>query len=406
MNRIRLRHVVRVNPGAPLFDRLSPYEELTFLPMEAVWADARLDLSRVRPKAAVSTGYTRFQNGDVLVPKITPTFEAGRSVLIDGLRNKAGAGTTELHVLRPGPSIDPRFLTYITQGHSFLKLGEAEMYGVAGQKRVPDDFIRDFEVTLPELSEQQRITDFLDAETRIIDRVRAARRRLIELLVLKRDRLVDELVSGGQNVSAFVPLKYLVSSVSVGIVITPAAWYVEADGVPALRGLNVKPGKIEFSDMVQISHEGHLLHRKSRLAAGDLVVVRTGQAGAAAVVPPELDGVNCIDLVIVRPGNSLISKFVEYLLNSSYAKRRVSEFSVGSIQAHFNVAAMKAMPVPNHSVAEQKRRVAAIEEVAQPIEQAMSKMREQDRLLVERRQALITAAVTGQIDVATARGVD
>jgi type I restriction enzyme S subunit len=261
-------------------------------------------------------------------------------------------------------------------------------------------------IILPPLEDQRRIADFLDAETRILDEVRGARQQMMELLGLKRGRLVDELVSGGQDVSTFVPLKYLVSSVSVGIVITPAAWYVEAGGVPALRGLNVKPGKIEVSDLVQISHEGHLLHRKSRLVAGDLVVVRTGQAGAAAVVPPELDGINCIDLVIVRPGNALIPKFAEYLLNSSYAKRRVSEFSVGSIQAHFNVAAMKAMPIPKYSVIEQKRRVAAIEEVVQPIEQAMIRMREQDRLLAERRQALITAAVTGQIDVTTARGVD
>ncbi|WP_051571216.1 restriction endonuclease subunit S [Cryptosporangium arvum] len=303
--------------------------------------------------------------------------------------------------------LHPRFAFHYFSSEPFQHyIYSALIVGATNQIELVGERLDSAPVMIPPIEEQRRIADFLDAETRLIDATRSARSRMIKLLELKRDRLVDEHVTGGQDVGGFVPLKYLVSSVSVGIVITPAAWYVESGGVPALRGLNVKPGKITTSDLVQISHEGHSLHRKSRLAAGDLVVVRTGQAGAAAVVPPELDGINCIDLVIVRPGSAFVPRFAEYLLNSSYAKRRVSEFSVGSIQAHFNVAAMKAMPVPRYSIAEQKRRVDAIEEATRRIEWAVARMREQDRLLAERRQALITAAVTGQIDVTTGRGVD
>ncbi|MGI5038287.1 restriction endonuclease subunit S, partial [Streptomyces sp. JAC128] len=143
MNTVRLRHLAQINPLTPAFDRLADEDELTFIPMEAVWPGNRLDISRRRTKSTVATGYTRFQNGDVLVPKITPTFEAGRAVLIDGLLGGVGAGTTELHIVRPGPEIDPKYLLYTVNTHNFLKLGAAEMYGVAGQQRVPDDFLRD-----------------------------------------------------------------------------------------------------------------------------------------------------------------------------------------------------------------------------------------------------------------------
>src|SRR5690606_25789901 len=136
MKTVRLRHVAQVNPTTPAFDRLALDDEVTFLPMEAVWPGARLDRSASRKKGAVINGFTRFQNGDVLVPKITPTFEAGRAVLIDGLLNGVGTGTTELHVLRPGPQIDGRFLYYAVNTHAFLKFGKSEMYGVAGQQRV------------------------------------------------------------------------------------------------------------------------------------------------------------------------------------------------------------------------------------------------------------------------------
>jgi type I restriction enzyme S subunit len=321
-----------------------------------------------------------------------------RPAMADGHVTRVRTKTQILH---------PRFAFYYFSSEPFQHyIYSALIVGATNQIELVGERFDKAPVAAPPLEEQRRIADFLDSETSLIDNVRAARRRMIELLALKRDRIVDELIIGGQVASTFVPLKYLALSVSVGIVITPAAWYVETGGVPALRGLNVKAGRIDASDLVQISLEGHLLHQKSRLAAGDLVVVRTGQAGAAAVIPPELDGINCIDLVIVRPGRAFVPEFAEYLLNSTYAKRRVTEFSVGSIQAHFNVAAMKAMPVPKYSVTEQKRRVAEIEDAVKPIEQAISRMREQDGLLAERRQALITAAVTGQIDVTTARGLD
>ena len=73
--RKRLRHIARINPLSPRFDRLPDDAAVPFLPMEKVWPEG-LDLSEQRPKSAVSIGYTRFESGDVIVPKITPTFEA------------------------------------------------------------------------------------------------------------------------------------------------------------------------------------------------------------------------------------------------------------------------------------------------------------------------------------------
>jgi type I restriction enzyme S subunit len=403
---VRLRHVARVNPPTPAFDRLGDDQEVTFLPMENVWPDHRLDVSQRRTKSTVTTGYTRFQDGDVLVPKITPTFEAARSVLISGLHNGVGAGTTELHVLRPGPQIDPRFLFYTVNTHHFLKLGAAAMYGVAGQQRVPDDFVRDHRIDLPAIEEQRRIADFLDAETARIDLVAARRREMRELLALKRDRIIEEKlgVGGNRPSTHCIPLKYLAAEITVGIVITPAKWYVETGGVHALRGVNVKPGRISTDDLIQISAEGHAEHRKSRLQAGDVVVVRTGQAGAAAVVPREFEGANCIDLILIRPGPKLAPKYVEYVLNSGYARRQIAEHSVGSIQAHFNVGSMKQLPFPVLSRNEQERVAEALNEQLGALDTLADRLMKQELLLAERRQALITAAVTGQIDVSTASG--
>ncbi|QDD59161.1 hypothetical protein FE156_11470 [Streptomyces albidoflavus] len=258
----------------------------------------------------------------------------------------------------------------------------------------------------PAMEEQHRIADFLDAETARIDHLALKRRQMRNLLRLKRERVIESMLGleRAQTSGALVPLKYLVAEVTVGIVITPAKWYVETGGTPALRGLNVKPGSIHTGDLVQISPVGHAENRKSRLSTGDVVVVRTGQAGAAAVVPAELNGANCIDLIVVRPGNKISPKYLEYVLNSAYAIARVEEHSVGSIQAHFNVGAMRQIPIPSIAREEQDNIVRLLDTKVGALDLLYRRLHHQEQLLTERRQSLITAAVTGQFDVSTASG--
>lgn len=265
------------------------------------------------------------------------------------------------------------------------------------------------QVVAPSLEEQRRIGDFLDIEMSRIGALVSVRNRMRELLELRRGRTIESMLGVANGVSESVstaPLSYLARDVVVGIVVTPAAWYAEIGGVPALRGLNVRPGRIDTSDLVLISHEGDALHRKSRLRAGDVVVVRTGQAGAAAVVTDKYDGFNCIDLVIVRTGPKLAPNYLSYFLNSDHTRNRVSEYSVGSIQSHFNVGAMKRVPVPVIPVEEQEKVVKQLDEEIDRVDRLLGRLALQERVLVERRHALITAAVTGQIDVTTARGVE
>ncbi len=172
----RLRYVADVNPPVPQWDAVPDDVQVTFVPLEAVWPRA-VDFSRLRPKAEVASGYTRFQEGDIVLPKITPTFQADRSTLIQGMPTRVGAGTTELHVIRAHRGVDPRFIDYLFSSRSFLIGGEAQMIGVAGQKRVPDGWVRDFPVLVTRLDEQRAIADFLDAETARIDALIAKKRR-------------------------------------------------------------------------------------------------------------------------------------------------------------------------------------------------------------------------------------
>ncbi|WP_327207582.1 restriction endonuclease subunit S [[Kitasatospora] papulosa] len=340
------------------------------------------------------------RSGDLL---ICEGGDVGRAAIYDG--PEGFIFEKSVHRARSTEGSDTRYLGYVLRalhGSEWLDVlcNKATIRHLTGEK------LGALEIPVPPVDDQRRIADFLDAETARIDQLALKRRQMRSLLTLKRERVIESTLGleRAQTTDGLVPLKHLVADVTVGIVITPAKWYVEVGGTPALRGLNVKPDFINTGDLVQISAEGDAVNRKSRLNSGDVVVVRTGQAGAAAVVPAELDGANCIDLIVVRPGRKISPRYLQYVLNSGYASARVTEHSVGSIQAHFNVGAMKQIPIPSIPRSEQDEIVRLLDTRVGALDLLHRKLDSQEQLLTERRQALITAAVTGQFDVSTASG--
>ena len=219
-------------------------------------------------------------------------------------------------------------------------------------------------IPLPPLAEQRRIAEVLDRAEALRAKRRAA---LAQLDSLTQSLFLDLFGDPISNPKEWPTARFedLCHRVTVGIVVRPSSYYV-ANGVPALRSLNVKPGKIVLDDVVYFSesdNENQL--KKTRLLAGDLVLVRTGQPGTAAVVPPELDGVNAIDLLITTPRITVVSaKFLCEFFNSSGGRDLVLSAQRGQIQKHLNVGSLAEAVIPlpplklQHEFA---RRVTAVE---------------------------------------------
>lgn len=197
----RSRFMLAMNPSKQEISYLPSETEVPFLPMEAVGDDGSLNLEAIRPIAEVISGYTYFSEGDVTFAKITPCFENGKGAIMRGLFNSYGFGTTELTVLRPGLHVNNEYLYYLTISGEFRKNGAAWMYGAGGQKRVPDDFVREFCFSWPPLPEQQSIAAFLDYETGRIDALVAKKELLIELLREKRSAFISHAVTKGLDPS-------------------------------------------------------------------------------------------------------------------------------------------------------------------------------------------------------------
>ena len=112
----------------------------------------------MRRWSKIKNGFTHFQNGDIVIAKITPCFQNRKSAIISGLPNDCGAGSTELHVLRDvtGLLFMPFFL-WIFKTHLFIEDGKKHFTGTAGQQRIGKDFISTYLIPLPSLFEQERI---------------------------------------------------------------------------------------------------------------------------------------------------------------------------------------------------------------------------------------------------------
>ncbi len=412
----RLRYVAQLNPSKSEVTHLPNDTEVSFVPMEAVGDDGSIDAERTRSIAEVETGYTYFRDGDVTIAKITPCFENGKGAVMRGLVGGIGFGTTELIVVRPVASeTTSAWLHWLFTSRPFRMLGEATMYGAGGQKRVPDEFVRNFATVFPPLPEQAAIAAFLDRETAKIDALIAEQERLIELLMEKRQAVISHAVTKGLDPD--VPMKdsgvewlgevpahwthgalrHIADRIVVGIAEAATHAYVD-DGVPILRSTNIRSGRI-VGDVLRIASEFAAERDSKLIRKDDLVTVRTGAAGATAVIPEELDGCQCFTMLITTLSESSNSRFYCYFMNGAAAQDYFALEGWGTAQVNISVPILKALQVPIPPESEQRaiadyldRNVAEIEALVTEVEKGLT-------ILDERRSVLISAAVTGRFDV-------
>jgi type I restriction enzyme S subunit len=157
---VRLGEVVQINPRNKIRDDL----DVSFIPMPLISDGYRnLHTSDKRKWKDVKSGFTHFQENDVAIAKITPCFENRKSVVFCNLYNGHGAGTTELHILRPyANTIMQKYLLWLIKTQHFIKSGTATYTGTAGQQRIGKEFVANYVFPLPPLAEQQRIVARVD----------------------------------------------------------------------------------------------------------------------------------------------------------------------------------------------------------------------------------------------------
>ncbi|MDR2407802.1 MAG: restriction endonuclease subunit S [Bacteroidales bacterium] len=151
----RLKNIVQINPTNKADDNVNA----SFVTMKYIEAGYSNSFTfEEKEWGKIKKGFTHFQNGDVAFAKITPCFQNRKSLIFNNLANNIGAGTTELHILRPiSEYINPFYLLICVKTEYFVKYGITNFTGTAGQQRFPTDKLKDILIPLPPAREQKQI---------------------------------------------------------------------------------------------------------------------------------------------------------------------------------------------------------------------------------------------------------
>ena len=192
-------------------------------------------------------------------------------------------------------------------------------------------------------------------------------------------------------------LKHISPRIGVGLVINPSA-YVTDEGVPFLFGGDVLEYGFKLENTRKMTREHSNLLRQSRLSAGDLVCVRVGYPGITAVVTPDLEGANCASIMVIKAG-SFDSDWFCYAMNCWVGRRQVERVQYGAAQKQYNIGDAIEFVFPIPPVDEQSAIADFLNERFKKFDELIKKAEEAIVLQREHRTALISAAVTGKIDV-------
>jgi type I restriction enzyme S subunit len=315
-----------------------------------------------------------------------------------------------------GSLIQSKFLFY-----SFIGVRQhiVSLATGGGQPNISQDILRSLKLSAPKKTEQQQIANFLDHETAKIDTLIEKQRRLIELLKEKRQAVISHAVTKGLNPNApmkdsgvewlgevpehwvIAQLKFNTMEMQTGPFGSQlhAEDYID-DGIPLINPAHMIDGKITPDSKVSVDTETWQRLKRHQLFEGDLIFARRGELGRCAIVTKEQEGWLCgTGSLKAKLNNRLISDYAYLLITSEGVVSELSLESKGSTMDNLNTETIGRVRLPVPPVNEQLEVLSYANEVACKFRNLIEKATSAINLMQERRTALISAAVTGKIDV-------
>lgn len=396
-----------------------------------IYGNASREISSSRPLMSTTCPAWKIkecslQKGDlVFTPSSETAEDIGLSALItEDLRNTVFS----YHVLRfrfTNP-VDQGFKKYLCNNSAVLHQFSSVCQGSTRQILNRGEF-RNAMVVIPPPAEQRTIAVFLDRETGRMDRLVAKKLELIERLKEKRTALISCAVTRGLPPAAAraagllenpllkpsghdwlgdIPAHWGVWKfthfnpiTTCGVASTPE--YVD-EGVPFLSAQNIKKNKVLFENHKYISPEAHaILTRNRRPLKGDVLLSRVGTIGEAAIVPDDREFSIFVSLTHIRVDPRIcLNRYLVCYFGSAHFQQYVKVVTLfGGGVGNFNVNDLRELRVPLPDLPEQAAIVAYLDEQTAKLDALVAKVETAVERLLEYRTALITAAVTGKIDI-------
>ena len=192
----KIKHIAKINPKCDI-RKLNLYSVVTYSPMECI----RNNTFENRPinYEELPPSLTRFQEGDLVMAKVSPCFENGNISIMKDLYSGVGFGSSELFVFRANP-ITTRYLCYFLQNTNCKNYEILSFSGIAGLQRINSDHLRNTNITIPNINEQKQIADYLDKKCSEIDSLISEKKEQLEKLASYKQSMIYAYVTGKKEV--------------------------------------------------------------------------------------------------------------------------------------------------------------------------------------------------------------
>lgn len=382
----RVADCVQFNPKVIQDDAV----EVSFIPMADVepgFVD-QCSTRQAKPWAKVKKGFSRFQEGDLLVAKITPCFQNRKSCVAKSLINGTGAGSTEFHVMRCVSGVDAKFLLYFFKSEYFIRYGVNHFNGTVGQQRVGAQDIKDCLIPVPSVEEQVRIVAKLEDAFAEIDRAEKAYEELQTLAGVLRGQILQEAIQG--KLVPQLAEEGVVEQIGVAPderpFEIPKSWKWRAldeifkfvdyrgktptkttDGVRLITASNVRQGYVDHKRIEFISSEEYIDRQNRGISKkGDILFTTEAPLGNVALA--DLDVYSAGQRVITLQTDSENKKLLMYFMLSPYFQKALKNNATGTTAQGIKAARLKKLMLPVPPVEEQARIASKVEELLKQVD--------------------------------------
>lgn len=359
----------------------------------------------------IYSNYSLINKGDIVINGLNLNYDfVSQRVAISP---KNGIITSAYVVISPKVEINTYFYCYLFKNMDNMKIFHGMGTGV--RKTLSYKELRNHEVLLPPLSEQDAIVRYLDTATSEIDKAIAMQQKMIDLLNERKQIIIQNAVTKGldENVEMkesgvewigripkhweVVRLSHLTSKIGSGS--TPKAGYVES-GIIFLRSQNVYCEGLKLNDVVHISANVHRNMSGTKVLPNDVLMnITGGSIGRCFYVDETLGEANVNQHVsIIRP-TSIDTHYLKYYLQSYCGQIQVSLEQTGGNREGLTAKALAKFLITYPSQSEQKEIAAYLDSEMQRFDSAITNCQRQITLLQERKQIIINEVVTGKVRV-------
>lgn len=323
----------------------------------------------------------------------------------------------DMKAIRFNRKFNAKYAMYLIAGSQTALLLEWRKQG-ATVESIDQEYLANTMFPVPGLNEQDKIIKFLDYETAKIDALIEKQKQFIQLLKEKRQAIISHTITKGLNPNAQmrdsgvewlgdVPKHWDIRSIAhasskiTNGYVGPTRDILVDEGVSYVQATHIKNGRVNFDGAYFVRQNWSDAHSKSILREGDVLIVQTGAGtGDIGLVSKMEEGFNCHALIIVQPVIDVISgDYLSMVLQSHYGYSTLYSIRTGGMHPHLNCGEVQYIKLPVPPKEEQKKITSYISEQLRKFDLLVNKQLNAISLMQERRTALISAVVTGKIDV-------